>query len=205
MDFNILKEVLMTILESGIYIILIIVGAFVVAGLKLLAKKFGIEFDNNEMKNITDTVRSVIKYMDQVFVDTLKKNSEDGTLTEKQKELIKEKSFNLLNDLLTGDQIKYLCDKYYLDDVEEIYEILIESNIAEVRAVTNPKTGDIIINEEIVPDLVTEYDGDEAPVDDSPIASIYEPTEDEIESIKQCPADCEKCTLRDCCDIARYH
>lgn len=200
MNLNIFKEALIPILESGVYIILIIVGAFVVSGLKLLSKKLGIDFDNNEMDNIIKTVKSVIKYIDQVFVDTLKKNSEDGTLTDKQKEIIKEKSFDMLNDLLTGNQMKYLCDKYCLDDVDEIYEILIESNIAEVRAVTNPKTGDIIINEEIIPEITD----DQVDGEDGTVTSIYIPSDDEIESIKKCPADCKKCTLRDYCDIARY-
>lgn len=196
MEFSVLKEVLMSILESGVYIVLILAGAFAVKGLKLLAKKFGIEFDNNEMDNIIKTVKYVINYIDQVFVDTLKKNSPDGTLTDKQKEIIKDKSFELLNDLLTSTQMRYLEDKYCLDDVEEIYEILIESNIAEARS--ERSNGDIIINEEII------SDGDDGEDSEPVISSVYTLTNDEIESIKICPADCEKCTLRDLCDIARY-
>lgn len=197
MEFSVLKEVLMSILESGVYIVLILVGAFAIKGLKLLAKKFGIEFDNNEMDNIIKTVKYVINYIDQVFVDTLKKNSPDGTLTDKQKEIIKDKSFDLLNDLLTAAQMKYLQDKYYVEDVEEIYEILIEANIAEARS--ERSNGDIIINEEIISDYAD--DGGE---NGEPVSEIYTLTEDEIESITICPADCEKCTLRDDCDIARY-
>ena len=144
------------------------------------------------MTDIISIVSQVIKYLDQKFVDTIKKNSSDGTLTEYQKEMVKSKCVNMLKSLLNSNQIDFLLKKYNMEEIDDVLDILIESTINDIR--TNSNNNDTII----ISDNITK---DTKPDEDA--ATVYNATDEELESIALCPGNCMSCSLSNECSICR--
>lgn len=197
MNWSIVNDVFTTILTTGGLIVLIVIAAFSIKGIKLLCLKLGINIDDATMKGIISIVSSAIKYLDQKFVDTIKKNSEDGTLTTQQQELIKDKCIDLVRSMLTSDQVEYLLNKYKMDDLDDIIGVLIESNIKDARS---GKEDSIIINENDFAEYSENEDEEKAVC-----MNVCEPSEEELESIAACPADCSICPLADDCEYDRRY
>lgn len=125
--------VLQEVLASMGSIILFIIGALVIIGIKLLCKKIGINIDSESMNNIIFNIQQVINYLNQKYVDQIKDTSPNGKLTEYQQKLIKEKAYEMLETILTTEQIEYLLKKYNLTDIRDVLDLLIESNIQELK------------------------------------------------------------------------
>ena len=178
------------ILQSVGTIITIIIGAFLVYGVKLLCKKLGLNITESDYDEIINIVKQVIKYLDQKYVSAIKTNSENGTLTEYQQKLIKEKATSIIIKLLTSEQVDFLMEKYKLDDLNDIIDLLIESNIAEARKETGNNTG-------IVVDTLLDDNGVLNEIPNDEIKEIAVPTEEELASNKICGGDCKVCAL-DC-------
>ena len=190
-----LLNIVYTILYSCGTIILLFIGGGIVVGIKYLCKKLGIEITDKQFSRIITIIKQVISYIDQVFVDTIKKNS--GTLTDYQKELVMEAALDNAKALLSSDQIKLLLEKYQIDDVDTILKFLIESMIAETRASIKPTEGDtVIINNDIPNDVL-----DSGVVSTCDAMSV--PTDEEINSLELCGGDCETCSLSSLCTICR--
>ena len=193
MSLNTLNEILSVLFTSASTIVLIIGATILIYGFKIMCNKLGISLNDAAMTEILAIVSQVIKYLDQKFVDTIKKNSENGTLTEYQKNIIKEKATDMVLNILNSEQIDLLLKKYNMEDIDDVLDILIESNIKDTRTDDNNET--IVINETT---------DDEVTYNVSNISlATYEPTEDELESIALCPGDCKSCTLSDECLICR--
>ena len=193
LPIDIVKEFLLVCTSISATIIVTVAASFVLSGFKSIFTKFGISVDNDTMNGIINIVSQVIKYLDQKFVDTIKKNSSNGSLTEYQKELIKSKCVSMIKSILNSEQVAFLLKKYNMENVDDVLDILIESNIKDTRT-NNSET--IVVNDSN--DI--EYDIDE---DMGEIATIYKPTEKEMASISLCPGDCTLCTLSNECSISR--
>lgn len=179
---------LRTVLESCGSLIIVVVGAFVVYGLRLLCKKIGIDLKDTDYNAIIAIVKQVIKYLDQKYVDTIKKNSPDNTLTEQQQSLIKNQAGELVKKLLSSEQIQLLLSKYNLSEIDDVIDILIESNLAEARNETD--NNNVVINEELIKTL-DEESSDEEKVS----AGCVQLSEFEMQSLAHCGANCNKCGL----------
>lgn len=192
MILDIINEVLSILSTTAVTVVLSVIAALIIYGFKLLCSKLGITINTSTMDEIVGIISQVIKYLDQKFVDTIKKNSPDGKLTEHQKYLIKTKSLEMVKSILSSEQVDFLLKKYNMENIDDVLDILIESNIKDSRS--NSATNDtIIINDNI------DQDNDE----DSSlnIATHYIPTEEEIASLSVCPGNCNICTLS--CNIRR--
>ena len=188
-------EGLKTVLESCGSLIIILVGAFAVFGLRMLCKKLGIELKDTDYETIISIVKQVIKYLDQIYTDAIKKNSKDGKLTDQQKDIIKGKALEMLRRMLTAEQVQYLLDKYHLSDIDEILDLLIESTIVDARK--DALNGGIIINEE----SLTEIMNQESETGDSKYVACSMPDEFDLQSLAICSGDCTTCGLH--CDWCR--
>lgn len=193
MSFDIIKDILTVLSTSASTIVLAIGAAILIYGFKVICSKLGISLNDTAMTEILAIVTQVIKYFDQKFVDTIKKNSENGTLTEYQKNIIKEKATDMIISILNSEQMDFLLKKYNMEDIDDVLDILIESTIKDTRTNNNSET--IVINETT----------DEINNSDSEMVACvtYEPTEEELTSIGLCPGNCNSCTLSDECDICR--
>lgn len=201
-----------TLLGSVATFVLIVLGAGAILGIRLLCKKFNIEIDTNTMNSITAVITQVIRYLDQKYVKSIKFSSEDNTLSSYQEAMIKEKSVNMLKVLLSETEKNYLLDKYgkEVEQFDEILDILIESNLNEIRESIH---GDYIESIELTDSSLSDETGFEVientytspTVKDniSNISSVAIPTEFEIVSISVCPANCLKCTLTEDCPYCR--
>ena len=189
---DIIKEILSIFSSVAVTAIVSIVAALLIYGFKTLCNRFGININSETMSEIISIISQVIKYLDQKYVDTIKNNSVDGTLTEYQKQIIKEKSVTIIKTILNSDQIDFLLEKYNMEDIDDVLDILIESTIKDVR-INNSET--IIINDDNS-DLILNESNDA-------IATVYNPTAKELASLELCPGDCETCTLSKDCIICR--
>lgn len=180
------------ILESIFTIITIVIGAFLVYGVKMLCKKIGISITDSDYDEIIDIVKQVIKYLDQKYVSAIKTNSSDGTLTEYQQKLIKEKATSIISKLLTSKQIDLLMKKYNLDDLNNIIDLLIESNIAEVRKETNTSV--------VIADTLFDDEDDIGVLNEESDSTeeIAVPTEEELASHNACGGNCKVCKIENC-------
>ena len=197
MTLDIIKEILTIVSTSASTVILIIGAAFLIYGFKLLCSKLGISLNTTTMTEIIAIVTQVIKYIDQKFVDTIKKNSSDGTLTEYQKNIIKDKAIDMLTSILNSEQVDFLLKKYNMNDIDDVLDILIESTIKDTRTNNNET---IVINENIEE---PQNDISNTDIGNTIASAIYEPTEEELDSLGLCPGDCKSCTLSDECLICR--
>ena len=194
MEMNTIKEILTILSTTASTTIFVIIAAFLVYGFKLLCNKLGITLNDSVMNEIIGIVSTVIKYFDQKFVDTIKKNSVDGTLTEYQKQMIKDKSVEMVKSILNSNQIDFLLQKYKMDDIDEVLDILIESNIKDSRSNNNET---IVINDNETD--INNFDD----INDQIATMTYTPTNEELTSIGLCPGNCETCTLSKECTICR--
>ena len=195
MILDTIKEILSIFSTTASTFILITGAALLIYSFKIICNKLGITINDTAMAEIIGIVSQVIKYLDQKFVDVIKKNSPDGTLTDYQKEIIKEKCVNMIKDILSSEQIELLIEKYNMNDIDMVLDILIESNIKDARANKNET---IVINETEESSIVSNDDN-------SVSAQTYAPTEEEIESLSLCPGDCYGCSLTEDCCICRLH
>lgn len=180
------------VLQSIVTIIIIVIGAFLVYGVKMLCKKIGININASDYDEIIDIVKQVIKYIDQKYVSAIKTNSSDGTLTEYQQKLIKEKATSIISKLLTSKQIDLLMKKYNLDDLNNIIDLLIESNIAEVRKETNTSV--------VIADTLFDDEDDIGVLNEESDSTeeIAVPTEEELASHNVCGGNCKVCKIENC-------
>ena len=190
MTLDIIKEILSIFSSTASIVVLTVGAAGLIYGFKLICGKFGIVINDTAMVEIIGIVSQVIKYLDQKFVDTIKKNSLDGSLTEYQKEIIKDKSINMIKSILNSEQVNFLLEKYNMSDIDDVLDILIESTIKDTRS---DNTETIIVNDS------TDYNN----TSDNISTITYNPTPEEMESLNACPGNCESCTLSDECLICR--
>ena len=193
MTIDIIKEVLTIISSTAITVIASIGAALLIYGVKILCSKFGITISSATMSDILSIVSQVIKYLDQKYVDTIKNNSSNGTLTEYQKQMIKEKSLIMLKSILNSEQVEFLLKKYNMEDIDDVLDILVESSIKDSRTTDN---SDVIIMDD---------ENDEDDITDGTISTIYTPSPEEIESLQMCPGNCHICTLSKECPICRLN
>ena len=158
------------------YIAIIIFSAFAIYGIELICKKLGINIDNEKHTQIINIIKYVINIIDERYVDIIKKNSLDGKLTDYQKELVHNKSIELVKELLTSEQIQYLIDKYKVEDIDELILQLIDANIKEARK-----------NTDLLP-IIREDDGEES-------SCAEELNESDLESLSVCGGDCNNCNF----------
>lgn len=118
-----------TVLVTLISIILVFVGIVASKVLLLLAKKLGIDVDDQTMKTIQSLVNKLVQAMNQSVVNDLKKMNPDGKLTAEQKA----EAFNRVRDdlekSLTDEEKQYLINKF--KDLDTALKALIESSVGE--------------------------------------------------------------------------
>ena len=193
MTLNIIKEVLLICSDTAVAVLLAVAAALLIYAFKSLCNKLGITINSATMTDIISIISQVVKYLDQKYVDTIKKNSSDGTLTDYQKQIVKDKSITIIKSILNSEQVDFLLKKYNMEEIDGVLDILIESTIKDVRT-NNEET--IVIND--TDDSVFTLNE----VEES-VATIYNPTSDELASLALCPGDCVSCTLSQECPICR--
>jgi hypothetical protein len=118
-----------TVLVTLISIILVFVGIIASKVLLLLAKKLGIDVDDQTMKTIQSLVNKLVQAMNQSVVNDLKKANPDGKLTAEQKAQVFNDVRNDLEKSLTDEEKQYLIDKF--KDLDTALKALIESSVGE--------------------------------------------------------------------------
>lgn len=118
-----------TVLVTLISVILVFVGIVASKVLLLLAKKLGIDVDDQTMKTIQSLVNKLVQAMNQSVVNDLKKMNPDGKLTAEQKAEV----FNCVRDdlekSLTDEEKQYLINKF--KNLDTAMKALIESSVGE--------------------------------------------------------------------------
>ena len=189
-------EVLKESCTSVIYILLIVIGAFAVHYVSLLCDKLGININISKESEIINIIKNVIKIIDERYVDKIKLFSDNGKLTDYQKDMIQDKAINIALSLLTNEQCEYLKEKYQLEDIDEIILSLIDANIKETRIETENEIDEF--------DLLCDKENDYNEASDENVAGAAEITKEQLESLKECPGNCKYCTFNEECDISRY-
>lgn len=118
-----------TVLITLISVILVFVGIVASKVLLLLAKKLGIDVDDQTMKTIQSLVNKLVQAMNQSVVNDLKKMNPDGKLTAEQKAEVFNRVRDDLEKSLTDDEKQYLIDKF--KDLDIALKALIESSVGE--------------------------------------------------------------------------
>lgn len=118
-----------TVLITLISIILVFVGIIASKVLLLLAKKLGIDVDDQTMKTIQSLVNKLVQAMNQSVVNDLKKMNPDGKLTAEQKAEVFNRVRDDLEKSLTDEEKQYLIDKF--KDLDTALKALIESSVGE--------------------------------------------------------------------------
>ena len=118
-----------TVLVTLISVILVFVGIIASKVLLLLAKKLGIDVDDQTMKTIQSLVNKLVQAMNQSVVNDLKKMNPDGKLTAEQKAEVFNRVRDDLEKSLTDEEKKYLIDKF--KDLDTALKALIESSVGE--------------------------------------------------------------------------
>lgn len=118
-----------TVLVTLISIILVFVGIIASKVLLLLAKKLGIDVDDQTMKTIQSLVNKLVQAMNQSVVNDLKKMNPDGKLTAEQKAEVFNRVRDDLEKSLTDEEKQYLINKF--KDLDTALKALIESSVGE--------------------------------------------------------------------------
>ena len=118
-----------TVLITLISVILVFVGIVASKVLLLLAKKLGIDVDDQTMKTIQSLVNKLVQAMNQSVVNDMKKMNPDGKLTAEQKAEVFNRVRDDLEKSLTDEEKQYLIDKF--KDLDTALKALIESSVGE--------------------------------------------------------------------------
>lgn len=118
-----------TVLVTLISVILVFVGIVTSKVLLLLAKKLGIDVDDQTMKTIQSLVNKLVQAMNQSVVNDLKKMNPDGKLTAEQKAEVFNRVRDDLEKSLTDEEKQYLINKF--KDLDTALKALIESSVGE--------------------------------------------------------------------------
>lgn len=118
-----------TVLVTLISVVLVFVGIIASKVLLLLAKKLGIDVDDQTMKTIQSLVNKLVQAMNQSVVNDLKKMNPDGKLTAEQKAEVFNRVRDDLEKSLTDEEKQYLIDKFKNLDIA--LKALIESSVGE--------------------------------------------------------------------------
>lgn len=118
-----------TVLVTLISIILVFVGIVASKVLLLLAKKLGIDVDDQTMKTIQSLVNKLVQAMNQSVVNDLKKMNPDGKLTAEQKAEVFNRVRDDLEKSLTDEEKQYLIGKF--KNLDTAMKALIESSVGE--------------------------------------------------------------------------
>lgn len=118
-----------TVLVTLISIILVFVGIVASKVLLLLAKKLGIDVDDQTMKTIQSLVNKLVQAMNQSVVNDLKKANPDGKLTAEQKAEVFNRVRDDLEKSLTDEEKQYLINKF--KNLDTALKALIESSVGE--------------------------------------------------------------------------
>ena len=118
-----------TVLITLISVILVFVGIIASKVLLLLAKKLGIDVDDQTMKTIQSLVNKLVQAMNQSVVNDMKKMNPDGKLTAEQKAEVFNRVRDDLEKSLTDEEKQYLIDKF--KDLDTALKALIESSVGE--------------------------------------------------------------------------
>lgn len=118
-----------TVLVTLISVILVFVGIVASKVLLLLAKKLGIDVDDQTMKTIQSLVNKLVQAMNQSVVNDLKKMNPDGKLTAEQKAEVFNRVRDDLEKSLTDEEKQYLINKF--KDLDTALKALIESSVGE--------------------------------------------------------------------------
>lgn len=118
-----------TVLVTLISVILVFVGIVASKVLLLLAKKLGIDVDDQTMKTIQSLVNKLVQAMNQSVVNDLKKMNPDGKLTAEQKAEVFNRVRDDLEKSLTDEEKQYLIGKF--KNLDTALKALIESSVGE--------------------------------------------------------------------------
>ena len=118
-----------TVLVTLISVILVFVGIIASKVLLLLAKKLGIDVDDQTMKTIQSLVNKMVQAMNQSVVNDLKKMNPDGKLTAEQKAEVFNRVRDDLEKSLTDEEKQYLIGKF--KNLDTAMKALIESSVGE--------------------------------------------------------------------------
>lgn len=118
-----------TVLVTLISVILVFVGIIASKVLLLLAKKLGIDVDDQTMKTIQSLVNKLVQAMNQSVVNDLKKMNPDGKLTAEQKAEVFNRVRDDLEKSLTDEEKQYLINKF--KNLDTAMKALIESSVGE--------------------------------------------------------------------------
>ena len=118
-----------TVLVTLISVILVFVGIIASKVLLLLAKKLGIDVDDQTMKTIQSLVNKLVQAMNQSVVNDMKKMNPDGKLTAEQKAEVFNRVRDYLEKSLTDEEKQYLINKF--KNLDTALKALIESSVGE--------------------------------------------------------------------------
>lgn len=118
-----------TVLVTLISVILVFVGIVASKVLLLLAKKLGIDVDDQTMKTIQSLVNKLVQAMNQSVVNDLKKMNPDGKLTAEQKAEVFNRVRDDLEKSLSDEEKQYLIGKF--KNLDTAMKALIESSVGE--------------------------------------------------------------------------
>ena len=118
-----------TVLVTLISVILVFVGIIASKVLLLLAKKLGIDVDDQTMKTIQSLVNKLVQAMNQSVVNDMKKMNPDGKLTAEQKAEVFNRVRDDLEKSLTDEEKQYLINKF--KNLDTALKALIESSVGE--------------------------------------------------------------------------
>ena len=118
-----------TVLITLISVILVFVGIIASKVLLLLAKKLGIDVDDQTMKTIQSLVNKLVQAMNQSVVNDMKKMNPDGKLTAEQKAEVFNRVRDDLEKSLTDEEKQYLIGKF--KNLDTAMKALIESSVGE--------------------------------------------------------------------------
>lgn len=118
-----------TVLVTLISVILVFVGIVASKVLLLLAKKLGIDVDDQTMKTIQSLVNKLVQAMNQSVVNDMKKMNPDGKLTAEQKAEVFNRVRDDLEKSLTDEEKQYLINKF--KNLDTAMKALIESSVGE--------------------------------------------------------------------------
>ena len=126
---NVMGSDIWTVLVTLISVILVFVGIVASKVLLLLAKKLGIDVDDQTMKTIQSLVNKLVQAMNQSVVNDLKKMNPDGKLTAEQKAEVFNRVRDDLEKSLTDEEKQYLINKF--KNLDTALKALIESSVGE--------------------------------------------------------------------------
>lgn len=171
--------------------ILGILGIILIAAAKTWLNKLGISLSETSYNDIISIITNIIKALYQKYTKTIKDNSKDGKLTDQQAKLIREKAISLIKATLSLDQVKILLNKYNMDDIDKVLEIILESVLLDVK---NDLKDDLVIK---TTDLTEDVTNSDSTTNNKSCVKIL--SNEEVESLNACSADCSVCPLRDNC------